>query len=147
NPPRIEIATKGQQRRHRDKEIGNAIHTVTLYCLVPNDSSKKLIRGVPLRFSDAEILANLGQSQFELYTCRGLRQFKLLRLTFAGLEGHTCEPRSTLCGGSHFTAAPGCPNRFRVLYGSRDARRRHEPRKETQHRRAGGPETTPTPRP
>ncbi|KAG0430965.1 hypothetical protein HPB47_022215 [Ixodes persulcatus] len=43
-------------------KIGNTIHMVTLYGLAPDDSSKGLVRGVPLRFSDAKILANSDQS-------------------------------------------------------------------------------------
>lgn len=67
-------------------KIGNTIHMVTLYGLAPDDSSKGLVRGVPLRFSDAEILANSDQSQFEIYTCRRLGQSKMVILTFAGLK-------------------------------------------------------------
>ncbi|KAG0415455.1 hypothetical protein HPB47_007378 [Ixodes persulcatus] len=59
---------------------------VTLYGLAPDDSSKGLVRGVPLRFSDAKILANSDQSQFEIYTCRRLGQSKMVILTFAGLK-------------------------------------------------------------
>ncbi|CAN7937737.1 unnamed protein product, partial [Ixodes hexagonus] len=85
---------------------------VTLYGLASDDSSKGLVRGVPLRFSHAEILANSDQSQFEIYSCRRLGQSKLVILTFAGLKGHTCEPLYTLCDGPHLTAARGCPKRF-----------------------------------
>ncbi|CAN8014663.1 unnamed protein product, partial [Ixodes persulcatus] len=99
-------------------KIGHAIRTVILYGLEPNHSSKGFIRKVPLSFSDAAIPANLDQSQFETYTCRGLGQFKPIILTFAGLKappstGPTCEPLCTICGGYHVTAAPGCPKRLR----------------------------------
>ncbi|KAG0431412.1 hypothetical protein HPB47_021809, partial [Ixodes persulcatus] len=67
-------------------KIGHAIRTVILYGLAPNHSSKGFIRKVPLSFSDAAIPANLDQSQFETYTCRGLGQFKPIILTFPGLK-------------------------------------------------------------
>lgn len=70
----------------RQLRIADTTHAVTLYGLAPDDSSKGLIRGVPLRFSEAEILANLDQSQCEIYACRRLGQSNVVVLTFAGLK-------------------------------------------------------------
>ncbi|EEC06467.1 hypothetical protein IscW_ISCW017849 [Ixodes scapularis] len=147
NPPWIEIVAKAKQRRERKlgNEVGHAIHTVILHGLAPHDSSKILIRRVPLRFSDAAILADLDESQFETYTYRELCEFKLIILTFFGLKGHTGEPLCTIGGGSYVTAAPGCPKRFRepCVLSSRDARRRSEPRGETRLYNGGHRRTAP----
>lgn len=152
-------------------KIGNSTHVVTLYGLAPDDSAKGIIRGVPVRFTEAEILANIDQTQFEVYACRRLGQSSIIVLTFAGTRvpyyvtlygaeypctlykktfpvctqchesghratacpqpsvsvchqcglrdpqlGHTCEPKCNLCGGSHLTAAKGCPKRFKEPY-------------------------------
>ncbi|KAG0445682.1 hypothetical protein HPB47_019293 [Ixodes persulcatus] len=55
-------------------KIGNAIHAVTLYGLAPDDLSKGLIPEVPLRFSDAEILANLDQRRLKYAPAVGTSQ-------------------------------------------------------------------------
>lgn len=51
-------------------KLGNVIHPVHLYGLAPDDSVKGLIRGVPQRFSEAELLENMDQTKHEIYGCR-----------------------------------------------------------------------------
>ncbi|KAH9380789.1 hypothetical protein HPB48_007234 [Haemaphysalis longicornis] len=117
NSDLTDVVTKAQRRQLRKTNneaakalsevkqlrIADTTHAVTLYGLAPDDSSKGLIRGVPLRFSEAEILSNLDQSQCVISASRRLGQSNVVVLTFAGLKEYPCSlykktvPVCTLC--------------------------------------------------
>ncbi|KAH9362661.1 hypothetical protein HPB48_001242 [Haemaphysalis longicornis] len=63
--------------------LGTAVHPVSLYGLAPDDARKGVIHGVPLRFTNNEILSNLDQTEHEIYAVR-LGQTTTVILTFAG---------------------------------------------------------------
>lgn len=65
--------------------IGNITHGVQLYGLAPDDAVKGVIRGVPSGLTEAEILKNIDQDRFEVYSCRRLgKESTTVVLTFAG---------------------------------------------------------------
>lgn len=64
--------------------LGTAVHPVSLYGLAPDDARKGVIHGVPLRFTNNDILSNLDQTEHEIYAVRRLGQTTTVILTFAG---------------------------------------------------------------
>lgn len=115
--------------------ISNASHAVILYGLAPDDAVKGVIRGVPVEFSNEEIIQNIDQEGFEIYSTRRLGiDSTTIILTFAGpkvphyirLYGaeHRCTlykktvpvctrchevgHRSTACPQPHVTACHQC---------------------------------------
>ncbi|KAH9384845.1 hypothetical protein HPB48_026869 [Haemaphysalis longicornis] len=71
--------------RLTEMHIFNDMHTVQLHGLAPNLSVKGVIRGVPTELTEAEILKNIDQDKFEVYSCRELgkgKELTIVVLTF-----------------------------------------------------------------
>lgn len=66
-------------------------HPVEIYGLAPDDSVKGVIQGVPEEFTIQEIIENIEQDGFDLYTARRMgKNSTTVILTFAGLEVPRC---------------------------------------------------------
>lgn len=65
--------------------LNNAHHAVVLYGLAPDDAVKGVIRGVPVEFTEDQIIQNIDQEGFELYSSRRIgKESTTVILTFAG---------------------------------------------------------------
>lgn len=65
--------------------LNNAHHAAVLYGLSPDDAVKGVIRGVPVEFTEDQIIQNIDQEGFELYSCRRIgKESTTVILTFVG---------------------------------------------------------------